>query len=93
MITLQLINPDEGNDASTPGQYPAIQSGRLISSLEYDVSGNKLEVGTKVFYAVYLRGGTRKMARRKMSQNALQEGMKATRSTFKHWAKWEYGNP
>ena len=87
------VNEKSGNDASKPGQFPAIQSGKLISSLEYQVSGDKLEVGTKAFYAIYLRGGTRKMARRKMSQDALRAGMAAHRSTKRAWAKWEYGAP
>ena len=62
--------------ASAPGEYPARPTGRLFRTIGKTETSSSVEVGTKMFYAIFLRRGTRKMARRKMADNALQEAMR-----------------
>ena len=44
------------------------------------MTSNSVTIGTSMPYSGFLRRGTSKMARRKMSDNALEEGMKAQSS-------------
>ena len=74
--------------ASRPGQYPAIRSGALKGSISSTSDSDSATVGSGVFYAVFLRTGTRKMARRAMSDNALREGSEGARGSLRGWAKW-----
>lgn len=73
--------------SSAPGAWPHNRTGDLKKSIRSEVSGDVLTVGTQEVYAVYLRYGTTRMARRKMSDNALQEGMAAA-GDLGHWAEW-----
>lgn len=73
---------------SQPGQFPARQSGALLASLDYIATADEMTVGTNVFYAVFLRNGTRKMARRAMSDNALREALAKNNGELKGWVKW-----
>lgn len=75
--------------ASAPGQYPAMPTGALDKSIKYVVSGNRMDIGTSVFYAKFLREGTRKMRRRKMSDDALKEGLASARASLKGWVEWK----
>jgi hypothetical protein len=75
--------------ASSPGEYPAIDTGDLDASISYEVSGNRMDIGSNMFYSKFLREGTGKMARRKMSDDALQEGVKDARSFLKGWVEWK----
>jgi hypothetical protein len=43
-------------------------------------------IGTNVPYSMYLRRGTTRMQRRKMSDNAMKEGVKAGR--LGRWMEW-----
>jgi phage gpG-like protein len=72
--------------ASSPGEYPAIRTGRLRGSINYEVTDNSVTIGSNMPYSIFLRSGTSKMARRKMSDNALQEGMRGAR--LGHWVEW-----
>lgn len=76
------------HQASAPGEYPAIDTGRLLGSLHSELTQRSAEIGTNMFYSKYLREGTRRMARRKMSDNAMQEGAPKARSLLKGYAKW-----
>lgn len=73
--------------ASAPGAWPHNRSGDLKKSIRHEVGGDVLTVGTQEIYAVYLRYGTTRMARRKMSDNALEEGMKSA-GNIKRWVEW-----
>lgn len=73
--------------ASAPGAWPANRTGDLKGSIRHEVSGTLLTVGTGEVYSVYLRYGTTRMARRKMSDNALREGM-AKAGRIKRWVEW-----
>jgi phage gpG-like protein len=79
--------------ASRPGQYPAVRTGKLRSSVSSRVTDNSVIVGSSTPYAGYLRYGTRKMARRKMSDNALKEGMAAAKKRASKWVGWSKGSP
>lgn len=76
------------HQASAPGEYPANDTGNLLASLKGQVTANTATIGTNVFYSKFLREGTRKMARRKMSDNALSEGVDEARPKLKGWVAW-----
>ncbi|MBO4228446.1 hypothetical protein [Bradyrhizobium neotropicale] len=61
--------------ASSPGAWPARRTGGLLGSIATEVTSTSMTIGSNMPYSKYLRQGTSKMARRKMSDNALQEGM------------------
>lgn len=63
--------------ASEPGEYPAEQTGALEASLRSVVRGKRLEVSVDTPYAQFLLG-TRKMAHRRLVDEALAEGMRQT---------------
>lgn len=61
--------------ASAPGEYPANDSGRLLRTARTVVTPDEGEFGVGMFYARFLAHGTRKMAKRRMAKEAMQEGM------------------
>lgn len=73
--------------ASEPGAWPARRSGGLLGSIDTEVTNNSVTIGTSQPYSGYLRSGTSKMARRKMSDNALREGMFKAR--LGRWVEWQ----
>lgn len=75
--------------ASSPGQYPAIDTGDLDRSISSRVTKDSATIGTSMFYAKFLREGTRMMRRRRMSDDALTEGIKTARHELKEFVKWE----
>ena len=76
--------------ASTPGEYPAIRTGDLRESISTEVTEDSVVIGSNTFYARFLRHGTSRMARRKMSDNALQEGIEHAGRLGK-WVAWSRG--
>jgi|SRR4029077_12639149 hypothetical protein len=74
--------------ASAPGAWPNTRSGGLIGSIAHETSSTEMTIGTSMAYSGFLRHGTSRMARRKMSDNALQEGMKAGAGRLGHWVHW-----
>jgi hypothetical protein len=62
--------------ASAPGEYPVTDSGRLVSSVDWELlearSGRLL---SDIDYAAYLTSGTSTMAPRKMLADALDEAL------------------
>ena len=75
------------HQASAPGEYPAKDTGRLLASLKAASNPQEAVIGTNMPYSKWLREGTRKMARRKMSDNALREG-RAAAGHPKGWVAW-----
>jgi hypothetical protein len=75
--------------ASAPGEYPARETGALFRSIRTRISNRGFAIGTTKDYAIYLREGTRKMARRRMSDDALQEGLPIARRRMKAWARFD----
>jgi hypothetical protein len=74
---------------SAPGAWPNSRTGRLKGSIRSIVTNDSVTIGTSMPYSGFLRSGTSKMARRKMSDNALEEGMKAGR--LGRWVEWSRG--
>lgn len=62
----EKYNPRRTHRASAPGQPPAADTGRLASSVRWNISGDGLEaeVGTDVKYGAYLEHGTRNIEAR-----------------------------
>jgi phage gpG-like protein len=79
--------------ASTPRQYPSVRTGRLRASISSQITNDSVTIGTHMPYSGYLRYGTRHMARRKMSDNALKEGMAAAKKRAGKWVGWSHGTP
>jgi phage gpG-like protein len=75
-----------GPGPSSPGQYPASQTGRLRASISSQVTESEATIGSNMSYSIYLRMGTSKMARRKMSDDALKEGVQQGR--LGRWVRW-----
>lgn len=75
--------------SSRPGEYPANQRGALRDSISSDSSATEMTVGSNVPHSIFLREGTSKMARRKMSDNAMQEAVPRVRSMLKGWVEWK----
>lgn len=76
------------HQASAPGEYPANDTGKLLASMRGRVTQIEATIGTNMYYARFLRTGTTKMARRKMSDNALREGRQASRGKLKGFVAW-----
>ena len=72
---------------SDPGAWPNTRSGRLKASIKSEVTSDSVTIGTNTRYSRFLRYGTSKMARRKMSDNALREGVKGA-GKLKNWVQW-----
>lgn len=77
------------HQASAAGEYPANESGGLLGSISSRVTGDRAEIGSSKFYAKFLRSGTSKMKRRKMSDDALQAALPQTRARMRSWARWK----
>jgi phage gpG-like protein len=75
--------------ASAPGEYPARDSGALLASLDTHVTDTQATIGTNMFYSIFLREGTSRMARRRMSDDALLAGMQRGGFGEDHFAKWK----
>jgi phage gpG-like protein len=75
---------------SAAGEYPARDSGDLLRSLKGQSDQKEAVIGTNVEYSKYLRLGTGKMARRKMSDNALKDGIQAAPAPI-GWVKFAKG--
>lgn len=59
--------------ASAPGQAPASDTGRLVSSIRNSTQELLAEVGSALKYAQYLEQGTKKMEIRPFLSSALEE--------------------
>jgi hypothetical protein len=75
--------------ASAPGEFPAKDTGRHVATVNYKVGAAEVTIGSGMFYARFLRYGTRKMAPRKMSQNALENAMQKG-VQIGHFARFKY---
>lgn len=77
---------------SSPGRYPARVTSTLYNSVQSEVTGHEVTIGTNVFYATYLAHGTGRMAKRKMMNEALEEGMQRARKRLWFWVHWQKGS-
>jgi len=70
-------------------EYPARDTGDLLKSADKRVDQTQFEVGTGMYYSRFLREGTRKMVRRKMSDTALTESLPQLREKLGRFAYWK----
>lgn len=77
------------NGLRAAAEYPAKDTGDLLASADKRVSETEMEVGTGMFYSRFLREGTRKMLRRKMSDTALTESLPQLRDRIGRFAYWK----
>lgn len=62
--------------ASAPGEYPVTDSGALVASIEWEMTGDREgRLFSELDYAAYLTTGTSKMAPRKMLPDALRDAL------------------
>lgn len=76
---------------STSAQFPAIDSGDLFRSLRKRSDATEAAVGTNMEYSRYLREGTGKMKRRRMSDTALKIGGPRVRDRSRGWVSFNKG--
>lgn len=75
---------------SAPGEFPANDSGELLASVKGVAFKNKAFVAANTPHSTYLRKGTRRMAKRKMTIEALAYGIRASshlRDGFIEWLR------
>jgi len=72
--------------ASSDGAWPHSRTGRLKATIRSVITNESVTIGTSAPYSGFLRRGTSKMARRKMSDDALEEGMRAGK--LGRWVEW-----
>lgn len=76
--------------ASRAGAWPKMRTGALRRSIKSEVHGDsEVIVSTSRPYSGYLRHGTSKMGRRKMSDTALEIGVEKAEGRMAHWARWQ----
>lgn len=85
---------EQGMESSSPGpgsagRFPGIRTGALRGSIKTIVGSDRMEIGTNMPYSWFLRAGTRKMAKRKMSPEALELGLAAT-GRLQQWVGWSF---
>lgn len=76
---------------SNGSEYPANDSGRLLKSAKSVSTKDSATFGTNEEYSKWLREGSGRMARRKMSDNALVEGGVKAQSMSRRWIKFKRG--
>jgi len=91
----QKYNPRRTHQASAPGEYPASDTGRLASSIEFEPPTNKAKpvgiVGTNLAYGKYLEfkspaAGGRPWLMRAFNEG-VEEGQKLLERIFKRRTK------
>lgn len=76
--------------ASAPGEFPAKDSGAHLATVSHRVGPSEVTVGSGMFYAKFLRYGTKKMARRKMSPDALKAALAKDTVGIGRFARFRY---
>jgi len=78
------------HQASRPlTEYPANETGALQNSVRSDATSDTATVGTTMFYGKFLREGTRKMQRRKMSDNIVRDNTPRILARLRGWVVWK----
>ncbi len=87
--TRQLYNPRRTHTSSAPGEFPASDTGFLVSSIVLDIDTNGLgaNVESRADYSQALEFGTSKMAARPFMQPALAENKPKIRRLAKKMTK------
>lgn len=76
---------------SASGAWPFVQSGHMKSTIGMELGAMEVTIGSNAHrgsapYSLYLREGTSRMDRRKMSDDALKAGMKGAH--LGRWVEW-----
>jgi hypothetical protein len=74
----------------TRREYPAVRTGSLLRSIGTETNATEAKIGTRKSYARYLRTGTIKMKRRRMSDTALHFGAKAAWGRKRPFARFKH---
>lgn len=71
-------------------EYPANSSGALRRTIRGVSTPTSATIGTSMPYSRWLREGTSKMQRRKMSDDAIDDGVRIARGRggFRDWIRW-----
>lgn len=78
--------------ASAPGEYPAKDTGRHVATISHRINGRtEMVIGSGMFYAQFLRNGTSKMARRLMSDTALNRAIEQDDVGIGRFARFRHG--
>ena len=72
-IVYEKTNPNRTHRASAPGEAPATDTGRLVSSIKANIEGKSAEVEAATEYAAYLEFGTRTIEPRPFLFPALEQ--------------------
>jgi len=72
-IVYELYEPRRTHQASTPGEPPMSDTGRLASSMQFEIDGLTGYVFTPVEYGPYLEFGTSRMAARPFLFPSVEE--------------------
>lgn len=70
-------------------EFPANDTGKLQNSAKGTSTALSATVGTTMFYAKFLREGTRRMGRRKMSDNIVQANTPRILARLRGWVVWK----
>lgn len=70
-------------------EYPANETGALAKSVTPTATDDKATIGTTMFYGKFLREGTRKMRRRKMSDNIVKANTPRILARLRGWVVWK----
>lgn len=81
--------PNRSSIGRAEAEYPATQSGALSRSIRSRATATEATVGSDTEYSIYLRNGTSKMRRRKMSDTALRNTIPRLRERLRGWAEWK----
>lgn len=74
------------HQASRPyTEYPANDTGALARSVTPTSDSDSATIGTTMFYGKFLREGTRKMGRRKMSDNIVRDNTPRILARLRGW--------
>lgn len=82
-----LKHPGLPRRSSAPGEYPANQFGTLARRTRKIQQDNHVEVGSSARHARFLMG-TRKMAKRKMFDDAIKEALPGVFANHREMARW-----
>ena len=85
--TYQVYSPRRTHTSSAPGEYPATDTGFLVSQISTDVQtrGNQVigQIISSAPYSKHLEFGTTKMAARPFMQPSLEKNKRKIRDIFK----------
>ena len=86
-ITYELYNPRRTHTSSAPGQFPATDTGFLVSQISTNVETRGKQVIGQIIssapYSKHLEFGTTKMSARPFMQPSLEKNKRKIREIFK----------